>query len=131
MFFFVFLEGDPATHRQVLPDGEVLRLDVAEVQLVGKVVVEVAHHVQEAQRDALHLLPGAPPGPRPGDLHPLQREDVLVPGVAGREVLHGVEVSAGAQHLGHMGAEVLQDSAGPRREGHLFLPVVMISEDEP
>lgn len=103
------------THRQVLPDGEVLRFDVTEVQLVGEVVVEVPHHVQEAQRNAMHHLPGGPPDPgsRSGSaltLHVLQGEDVLVPGVSSRQVLHGVEMTTGAQHLGHVGAEVLQDS---------------------
>lgn len=28
-------------HRQVFPDGEVLRLDVTQVELVGEVMVEV------------------------------------------------------------------------------------------
>lgn len=105
------------THRQVLPDGKVLWFDVTEVQLVGEVVVKVPHHVQKTQRNAMHHLPGGPPDPGSGSgsgsgsaLHVLQGEDVLVPGVSSRQVLHSVEMTTGAQHLGHVGAEVLQDS---------------------
>lgn len=89
---------------------------------MGEVVVKVPHHVQEAQRDAVHHLPGRPPGSgsglalilNPRNSHIIQGEDVLVPGVPGREVLHGVEMTAGAQHLSHVGAEVLQDSGEHR-----------------
>lgn len=105
------------THRQVLPDGEVLGLDVTQVQPVGEVMLKVPHQVQEAQRNVIGCLPGAPPsGPAPGwHHHLLQGEDILVPGAAGRQVLHGVEVSAGAQDLGHVAAQVLQDPAGDSR----------------
>lgn len=106
------------SHRQVLPDGEVLRLDVTEVQLVSEVVLKVPHHVQEAQRDAVHHLPGGPPPSawvlQPRNRHLLQGEDVLVPGVSSRQELHGVEVAAGAQHFGHVAAEILQDSGQKR-----------------
>lgn len=112
------------THGQILPDGKVLRFDVTQVQLVGEVVVKVPHHVEKTQCNAMHHLPGGPRRPvsapssapgsalplQPGRCHLLQGEDVLVPGVSGRQVLHGVEVAAGAQHLGHVGAEILQDS---------------------
>lgn len=85
---------------------------------MGEVVLKVPHHVQEADGDAVDHLPGGPPLrdpslvliPRPGNGHLIQGEDVLVPGVSGRQVLHSVEVTAGAQHLGHVCAEVLQDS---------------------
>lgn len=40
-------EAETNPHRQVSPDGEVLRFDVTEVELVGEVVVKVGHHVQE------------------------------------------------------------------------------------
>lgn len=108
------------THRQVAPDGKVLRLDVTQVELVGEVVVKVPHHVQKTQRDAMNHLPGGPPAagsgpvlsPQPGDGHLVQGEDVLVPGVSSRQILHSVEVTAGAQHLGDVAAEVLQDSGG-------------------
>lgn len=127
------------THSQVLPDGKVLRFDVTQVQLVGEVVVKVPHHVEKTQCNAMHHLPGGPRGPvsarssaprsaprsalppRPGHRHLLQGEDVLVPGVSGRQVLHGVEVAAGAQHLGHVGAEILQDSGdGGSRAAEAF-----------
>lgn len=110
------------THSQVLPDGEVLRFDVTQVKFVSEVVVKVPNHVQKAQRDAVNHLPGSPPPcgpgrvrtlrPRSGNL--LQGEDVLVPGVACRQVLHSVEVTARAQHFGHVGAEVLEDSEESR-----------------
>lgn len=96
------------------------------MQLVGEVIVKVPHHVQKTQRDAMHHLPGGPPTPgscsssalppQPRNSQLLQREDVLVPGVSGRQILHGVEMTTGAQHLGHMGAEVLQDSGEQRRK---------------
>lgn len=125
------------THRQVLPDGKVLRFDVTEVQFVGEVVVKVPHHVQKTQRDAMHHLPGGPPPAgslsgltltlQPRNNHLLQGEDVLVPGVSGRQVLHSVEVTAGAQHLGHVGAEVLQDSGGQRRTDEGAVAVLKFS----
>lgn len=34
-------EADINPHRQVFPDGEVLRFDVTQVELVGEVMVEV------------------------------------------------------------------------------------------
>lgn len=133
-FHFSAAEGNKrhtCTHGQVLPDGKVLRFDVTQVQLVGEVVVKVPHHVEKTQCNAMHHLPGGPRRPvsapssalplQPGRRHLLQGEDVLVPGVSGRQVLHGVEVAAGAQHLGHVGAEILQDS-GDRgsRAGEAF-----------
>lgn len=68
-------------------------------------------------------LPGGPPavGPgsvltlQPGNGHFVQGEDVLVPGVSSRQILHSIEMTAGAQNLGHVGAEVLQDSGEERR----------------
>lgn len=58
---------------------------------MGEVIVKVPHHVQEAQRDAVHHLSGLPPGSvsaftliltlRNG--HVMQGKDVLVPGVPG------------------------------------------------
>lgn len=106
------------THRQVVPDGKVLRFDVTQVELVGEVVVKVPHHVQKTQRDAMNHLPGGPPAarsgsvlsPQPGNGHLVQGEDVLVPGVSSRQILHSIEVTTGTQNLGHVGAEVLQDS---------------------
>lgn len=102
------------THRQVLPDGKVLRLDIAQVQPVCEIVLKVPHQVQEAQCDVIGCLPGV--GPTLRWCHDLLKgEDVLVPGTAGRQVLHGVEVSAGAQNLRHMTAQVLQDPTGDSR----------------
>lgn len=46
------------THRQVLPDGKVLRFDITKVQVMRKVILKVVHHVQEAQgnsRNHVHL----------------------------------------------------------------------------
>lgn len=113
--------GDTCPHRQVFPDGEVLGFDVTQVELVGEVVVEVRHHVQEAQRDAVDHLPGGPPAQRFGfvpsrDARLLQGEDVLVPGVSSRQVLHRIEMTTGAQHLGHVDAEVLQNPGEPPEE---------------
>lgn len=47
---------------EIIPDGKVLGLDVTQMHFVREVVVEVLHHVQEAERDAVDLVPG---GPRP------------------------------------------------------------------
>lgn len=86
------------------------------MQFVSEVVVEVPDHVHEAQRDPMHHQPGAPPTRTSGvTRHLVHGEQVLVPGVSGRQELHGVEMAAGAQNLGHMGAEVLQNS-GPETQ---------------
>lgn len=101
------------TYCQVLPDGKILRLDIAQVQLVCKVVFKVPHQVQEAQCNVIGCLPGV--GPALRGCHVFQGEDILVPGATGRQVLYGVEVSAGSQDLGHMAAQVLQDPTADSR----------------
>lgn len=85
---------------------------------MGEAVVKVRHHVQETQRDSMDHLPGRPPAPAPGlvgtlesvNRHLIKGEDVLVPGVSSRQVLHGVEMTTGTQNFGHMGTEILQNA---------------------
>lgn len=55
------------THCQVLPDGKVLRLDIAQVQPVCEVVLKVPHQIQEAQCNVIGRLPGV--GPALGGCH--------------------------------------------------------------
>lgn len=98
-----------ATHREVTPDGKVFGLDVAEVEAVGEVVVKMAHHVQEAERHVADGL-GLAPATRGATRGPVKREEGPVAGAAGRQVLHGVEVAAGAQHGQGVPAEVPQQA---------------------
>ncbi|KAG7222965.1 hypothetical protein INR49_029187 [Caranx melampygus] len=89
------------------------------VQFVSEVVVKVPNHVQKAQRNTVNHLPGGPPAIgsswvltlRPRNSNLLEGKDVLVPGVTCREVLHGIEVTAGAQHFGYSGQRAVTSSS--------------------
>lgn len=100
-----------SAYREVAPDGKVLRLDVAEVEAVGEVIVKMAHHVQEAEGDVTDGL-----GLAPLVSSVIQGEESCVVGTASRQVLYCVEVATGAQHRQDMVAQVLQET-----EVHVFL----------
>lgn len=76
-------------HREVPLDGKVLRFDITEVEAVGEVTVEMAHHVQEAEGDVTNSL---------GLAGIIQWEESLVVRATGGQIFHCVKVTTGSQH---------------------------------